>query len=483
MTRRKIRVPRESFFNKTLEEDTREYPCLDCLTSKELEQVEKRVNRLMDFESKARVPFQVTDYISNWLSARPGFEEKNIFDEEVSQKQKYFFKDPWEGGSMIIVKEGQLPITEGFHMILCHSDSPCLRLKSRPVRIEWEAEKKFNHLGVRFSAIPHGGISNHQWVAQQVKVIGYHVGENGKKELIEFPGIVGDSSAHVDYRSGEEVENAFSSEKSLEIIAGHINSKEILEKLELNSLDDLSGSKIFAVPVNEPLPIDEYNWRLLVAYGHDDRSVIFSAVDSLVKTSNPQYTSIVWMTDTEETGENAPSGAEGNFIDLVLDKLIEKESEKLNREISEMERRKMLINSSLIIGDVSIAPYGIDSEDMDPISAPKVGFGMFIDAEEGSTSNRKFVQQLRTLAKKGESRGRNICHQVCGSFYNQDRVDLWTYEFTGKDSLLSKIGQWTWAGIPCASCHSHNEIICPGDELWTSRFYKRFFESDICLAK
>ena len=144
----------------------------------------------------------------------------------------------------------------------------------------------------------------------------------------------------------------------------------------------------------------------------------------------------------------------------------------------------MLQNSSLIIGDVDFAPYGHDAENLDVRSSPKLGFGVYLSSDPSQTSNPNYIRKLRSLAKQGFEKNQNICYQISGVGYDQDRIELWDYNGAEcKQGLVEKIGQWSWAGLPCASSHSHNEIICPGDELATFKFYKRFFESDISIER
>jgi hypothetical protein len=137
------------------------------------------------------------------------------------------------------------------------------------------------------------------------------------------------------------------------------------------------------------------------------------------------------------------------------------------------------ITPPVLIGDVNVAPYGADADSMDVASAPKLGLGTYILADDFETSDADFVRKLRELALEGKDRRSNICHQVVGDFYDQDQSDRWLHTFEGKANLLSRVGQYGWVGIPCSSTHSHNEKICPGDEYWTSLFYRRFLESDI----
>ncbi|OGJ21887.1 hypothetical protein A3K73_06730 [Candidatus Pacearchaeota archaeon RBG_13_36_9] len=472
------KIPTETHDNWVLSDAKREYPSLDCLSKEELNKLEGRVRKLIAFEGEGKVPYKTVEAVERWITGASHFEKRdfdNCFD--GSKKQKIYFVDPWEGNSMLVVKEGREPITEGIHMIMTHSDTPHVRVKPRAVRLEWSADILYHYLGLRLSGIIRGGLAVHHWIGQQVDVIGYISTKQGKRE-IQFPGLIGDYSGHVDRRESEEVRDAFKKERLVEIITGHSSVAEFLKRLELKSLDELSQAALYAVPRNEVLPIDEYNWRLLVGYGQDDKACTFSAVDALVKARNPEYTSIVWITDREEVGDVSPGGAQGSFFDWVLDYLIDKQVEKTGTEINERQKRGLLRKSSVLIGDVNIAPYGPDREVMDAESAPKVGFGTYILGDDLESSHPHFIRYLRELALRGKARGQNICHMISGDFYNQDDFDSWLKNFSGKDSLLSRVGQYAWVGIPCASAHTHNEIICPADEYWTSRLYRRFLESD-----
>ncbi len=471
-------IPIETHDNWVLSGEEREFPALACLSKEVVKSLEGRVRKLIAFEEQGKVPYKAVEAVERWITGASHFERRSLDNgPDGSRKKKIYFTDSWEGNSMILVKEGREPITEGFHLIMTHSDTPHVRIKPRAVRLEWDADKKYNYLGLRLSGIIRGGSSVHHWIGQQVDVMGYISTKQGKRE-VKLSGIIGDYSGHVDTREGEEVRDAFKREPLVEVITGHSSVAEFLERLELNSLDELSHAALYAVPRNSVLPIDEFNWRLLAGYGHDDKACTFSAVDALVRIRNPKYTSIVWVTDREEVGDIAPGGVEGNFFDRVLDYLIDRQAEKTGTEINERQIRKLLYKSSVLVGDVNIAPYGPDYENMDAASAPKIAFGTYILGDDLEASHTDFVRYLRELALRGQGKGQNICYQVAGDFYNQDDFDSWTKNFTGKSHLLSRVGQYAWVGIPCASAHTPNEIICPADEYWTCQLYKRFLESD-----
>jgi len=472
------KIPTETHDNWVLMDAKRDYPSLECLGKETVAQLEGRVRKLMAFEEEGKVPYRAVEAVEKWITGASHFEKRGINNgPDGSKKRKIYFVDQWEGNSMIIVKEGREPITEGFHLIMTHSDTPHVRIKPRGARLEWSQDRVYHYLGLRLSGIIRGGLSVHHWLGHQVDIIGYISTKQGKRG-IQFPGVIGDFSGHVDTRESEEVRDAFKKETLVEVITGHGSVAEFLKRLELNSLDELSQASLYAVPRNSVLPIDEYNWRLLAGYGHDDKACTFSAVDALIHARNPKYTSIVWITDREEVGDTSPGGAEGNLFDGVIDYLVDKQAEKTSTEINERQIRRLLRRSSVLIGDVDIAPYGPDWEKMDAESAPKVGFGAYISGDELESSPPSFVRCLRELALRGKGKGQNLCHQISGTFYSQDDFDLWMSGSSGKDRLLSRVGQYAWVGIPCASAHTHNEIICPADEYWTCRLYRRFLESD-----
>ena len=482
MAKRKIRIPTETFDNYILRGVERKYPSLECLTKAEVKELDSRVRRLMNFESQARIPEHVIKYLSHMLSSR-GFAEGDVNQEEPNyKKRKYFFKDPWMQSSMVVVKRGRESIKNGFNLIVCHADSPCLRIKPKPIRAEWAEDEIYNFLGVRLTANLCGGSPIYHWMGSQVRILG-NIKTKKKRIPINIPGMIGKTSVHVDSSDDETVKLAFPKNESLEIIPGHAGVDETLRRFEIRSHDDFASSRLFAVPTNEPYPMDEYTWRLLAAYGHDDKSCVYAAVDALSKVRDPKRTSIVWITDREEVGDDAPTGAGGPLLDRVLDHLIRTEEFKKRKKLSERDKRRMYSKSCLLIGDITAAPYGHDASAMDIENTAKLGFGVYIGGDPKEVSDADFIWELRNLAKMGISREINICHQVIGSFYHPDSdfSGFGDREHSGKEKLYSKIGRWAWVGLPCASSHGHNEIICPADEMWTSRFYRRFFGSDLSL--
>jgi len=471
------RVPKGTFEDFQLLKKRRPFPSLECLSANQFKEVKGRVAKLIDFHSKSKLAFQAVDYFGNLISEK-GFKEGDCFDNSGIEGKKSFYKDPWQKSSMVIVNQGKESLTEGFHLVISHIDSPCLRVKPRPLRIEGEElETYLGYLGIRLSTIPHGGIITDNWVGKPVKVMGYILEKNREKREIAFPGFVGVNSVHVDSEDTQS-SRVFSPEKSLEIIVGCSEIKEFLKKINFSNSDDFVNSRLWAVPTNEMLVLDEKSLNLIVGYGHDNRTTAFSAVDAITKIKNNKYSSIVWLIDNEEISDPAPAGARGNFLEIILEKFLDIQEKKEGRIISFNERNRLYAKSRELIGDVTFAPYGFDSYSSDFKSSAKIGLGTAIDGGDIQGNDPLFMRDLRNLTESIPKKRTRICHQVTGQFNNQDEFNLWYSGDNPTFPLADKGISFGWVGIPCACLHSSVEVICPGDEYATSELYKRFFESD-----
>ena len=470
-------VPKGTIENFSLFETKRPFPSLECLTSEQMKEVKKRTSEIMDYHSKAKLSYQAVDYFGNLLSEK-GFEERDYSDDSILPGKKFFYKDPWQKSSMIIVNQGRKPLTEGFRLLVTHADAPCLRIKPRPIRMEEMDKDKYNYLGLRLSTIPHGGVITSHWIGQQVKVIGYSIDKNRKRREISFPGFIGINSAHVESENTQDIRD-YSPENSLEIVVGYKDIQGLLKKMDFKSVDDFATSRLWAVPTNEMTLLNEEYPNLLIGYGHDNRTTTFSVVDAIIKAKNQQYSSIVWVVDNEEIFDPAPVGTKGNFLDIILEKMLEDYENKENKKISVTEKNKFYQKSRVIIGDVTFAPSGFDGYEADYLSAAKIGLGTFIEGGDIQGYNPLFIRDLRNLTEPIFEKRTRICHQITGQFYHQDEQSLWYTSENPTFPLADKGVSGAWAGIPCACLHSAVETICPGDEYATSQLYKRFFESPI----
>jgi aspartyl aminopeptidase len=475
----KTSVPKGTFENSIILDERRAFPSMECLTQKQLEAVKKRIVKLTDFHSKAKLSFQAVDYFGN-LASESGFEERNCDDDSPFRRNKLFYKDPWQQSSMILVNKGIRPITEGFRVVVAHVDAPCLRVKPRPLRIEEkDTEKYYSYLGIRLSTIPHGGVLNSNWMGKSVKVMGYTINKDRTRRNISFPGFIGINSVHVESDDTQSMREYYA-EKTLEVITGYAGVKDLLKKLHFQSMDDFVNSRLWAVPTNEMQTFNEEFPNLLVGYGHDNRTTTFSAVDAIIRTKLQQYTSFVWLNDNEEIFDPAPAGTRGNFLEVILEKLIEEQEGREHRKLLDSEKSALFRKSRLIIGDTTFAPYGPDAgEKTDYKSASKIGMGAVIEGGDIQGYNPVFLRDLRNLTDGIPQKKARICHQITGDFYNQDEVPAWYTRENPAFPFADKGLSGCWVAIPCGCLHSSTEVICPGDEYAASELYKRFFESKI----
>jgi aspartyl aminopeptidase len=474
---KKMAVPHDSYDVHSLLEERRPFPSVDCLNETQLAELRKRTASIIDYHSKTKLAFQAVNYFAEALP-NFGFQEEGCFEISDSEKDRVFYKDPWHQSSMIAFIRGKKPISEGFRIIAAHADAPCLRIKPRPIRMEEFGTSKFYHYtGVRLSAIPHGGILNAHWIGQPVKVMGYTINKDRTKREISFPAFVGINSVHVEADDMQSMRE-FSPDSVLEIITGHSGPKDLMKALNFQSLDDFANTRLWAVPTNEMQLFNEEFPNLLVGYGHDNRTTAYTAVDALADIRNPTYDSFVWVSDNEEIGDPSPVGTKGNFLEIIVQKLIEEQEGKEKRKISDTEKNLLYRKSRFIIGDCTFAPYGPDVGEMTDIkSASKIGMGAAIEGGDIQGYDPVFLRDLRNLTEPIPEKRLGICHQVTGDFYNQDEMVSW---FSSHSNFPETKGaSMSWVAIPCACLHSSVEVVCPGDEYAAFNLYKRFFESDV----
>jgi len=405
-------------------------------------------------------------------------EKKRFFRRELHtpnnapRNKRLYFRDAHSGGSLIAVRQGSQPLTEGIQLVATHSDSPCLRLKSQPVRLNTDAMENFSYLGIRLATVPHGGICVHQWPGTNVKVVGlYWPTSQGKPREIELEAIVAESSAHLrDRSSPDDIEGFTSPDRALEIVTSYTSVPELLKGLHFTSIDDFATSQLFAVPTNNTMYLP--GERLLAGYGHDARSSLNASLQAFLGAEGMDHTIMLYISGNEEVGDPTPLGNKGPFLDNVLEYLFSNES------LTSRQRSIALQRSTVVYTDVDTAPGGQeDPGDYDFENAPRVGFGAQIDAWTDYTTSPAMVRALKELAMQGKSRNNHLTHQVRGNSGNQNRTDLW---FNTQDwGTLAKFGGIGGIRIPCVATHGHNEIISLADMYAAYMLTKRFYETPI----
>jgi len=245
------------------------------------------------------------------------------------------------GKAMILGQFGKRPLIEGARLVLAHIDSPRIDLKLQPL---YEGEK-IAYLKTQY----YGGIKKYQWPAIPLAIYGTVVLENGKLIQIEIgdkPGdpvlTITDLLPHLSQKQMEKKLSEAVEGEELNIVIGSIPVKKAedrrlkvedgKETVKLGILEwmnkkygikeeDLVSADLEIVPAGEAKDLG-FDRSMIGGYGQDDRICVFSAMEALLTTKNPEFTNIVILVDKEETGSESNTGALSNFIPDFISEML-----------------------------------------------------------------------------------------------------------------------------------------------------------------
>ena len=437
--------------------EVKKCPAMDNLNESKKKELEKYVKDYMLFLDKARTPRMTVDEMINMVTSK-GFVE---YSSEIKYMPGFYLTN--ENHSCIaLVKLGKKSIEEGIRIVGAHTDSPCLHLKPHPL--------KECPLGVRLDSQPYGGINSWEWFDRLVRVVGVVI-KNGKEIVIDFEGTIMDPAPHLVGKDvmDKKVKDAFDKE-DLDILTGYRSKGELLKKLGIEE-KDFGRAELYVVPIEKTRRIGE----LIVGYGQDDRVCAYTATQGLLE-ADPEYTSIVIGIDKEEIGSTGETGAEGIFLEQVIDKVIAIQTGRALSQITTPYIRNILSESRMISADVTFSANfrNITAGVVDEDNVAKAGYGFTIGIYNGS-GNKYDGNQVSA----------NYADELMGLF---DKAGV-VYQTEGIPSKVGHGGGGTIAkffsargirtadgGVPLSGMHSKTEITHISDVYQTIKAFKTFLE-------
>ncbi len=447
----------------------------DAADTKEKELVFDFDKEYQGFLNKAKTEREAVKIISE-------IARKNSFSPNPPNKQPIKLMKTFQGKLMALSISGKQPINEGINLIVSHLDSPRLDLKQNPLYEDVDLAFMKTHY--------YGGIKKFQWLTRPLAIHGkvirsdgssldIVVGEDDSDPVFTVSDILPHLAKKV--QTDKKVSDAFVGEK-LNLMVGSIpfGDKDTKDRFKLATLnllnerfglveEDLISAELEVVPAGVARDVG-WDRGLTGAYGHDDRSCVFTSLKAILDSKNPQKTALVLFVDKEEIGSDGATGAKSRFLESVLaDLMVAHGKEPLYHEI-----HKILMNSRALSGDVNGA-LDPDFQDVhEKRNAARLGYGICMTKFTGaggkygaSDANAEYVGWLRNL-------------------FNKKKV-VWQ---TGELGKVDEGGGGTVAkflatygmeiidcGPPVLSMHSPFEIAHKGDIYMTYKGYKAFLES------
>lgn len=366
-------------------------------------------------------------------------------------------------------------LEDGFNIITAHIDSPRIDLKPRFL---------FEDDGILLLKTHYyGGIKKYQWFNIPLCLKGVVLKTDGslvEVSIGDAPGepvlVISDLLPHLD-KEDKKVSEKFLGE-DLSPIAGTIplenEEKEAVKLYVLKLLNekygvtekDLIGADLSLVPAFETRGAG-LDSSLIAGYGHDDRVCAYTAFRAIIDSKSQKRSSIVLLFDREEIGSDGNTGAKERFWIRVLKKIVEHNNPNLDVE-------DLIEKSAVLSGDVAA---GLDPKYktvMEPLNAPKLGYGTVLVKYTGvrgksgtSEASAEFFGKIRNLF---------IENDVSWQVGELGKVDQGGGGTVAK--FFAELGSWVLdVGPAVLGMHSPYELVSKADVLETYLAYKTFLEN------
>ncbi len=389
-----------------------------------------------------------------------------------------------KGKGLALAVIGVEPCDKGFNILGAHVDSPRLDLKPNPIYEDNET--------VYFKTHYYGGIKKYQWTTIPLAIHGVVYTSDGKEQIVcvgEDPSdpifYITDLLPHLDGEQMSKKPADIVTGEDLNLVIGGIpvsdkDAKDPYKTAVLKLLNEKYGivEKDFVSAELEIVPADKardvgFDRAYIAAYGHDDKVCAYPALMSLLAQEKPRRTCVTILTDKEEIGSYANSGAQSAIYENFLMELLAKNSggiEKFNMLVF----RKAMENTKMLSTDVTT---GYD---------PKY-------ASVYEARNTAFMSHGIKIEKYTGARGKAGSSEANGDFvakiteiFSANSIPWQTGELGKIDAggggtisaYMAKTGMDVVdCGVPVWSMHAPVELISKIDLYYLYLAYKAFIEN------
>ena len=356
------------------------------------------IRDLLHFIGNAPTSFHAVQHISNMLREK-GFTEILEQDRWNSHKQGSFFVRR-NASSLIIFTLNNKESGSGFRMAGAHTDSPCLKVKPNPQQVN----NTFMQLGVE----TYGGALLNPWFDRDLALAGRVAwrDKNNKihSSLVDFKrpvGIIPSLAIHLDKEANEK--KAINKQTDLVPIVMQVNGNNdadfrkiqqdqlILEHHDIKE-PEIIDHELFFYDCQPPSFVGMNN-EFITGARLDNLLSCYTLVRSLLDSKTTRNTLIV-LNDHEETGSLSTSGAQGTFLQSVLERLL-----------PDIEERQRCISRSVFISADNahgVHPNFADRYDKDHLPQLNRGPVIKYNANQRYATNSHTSSFFKILCEKAD---------------------------------------------------------------------------------
>ncbi|MDR1215308.1 MAG: aminopeptidase [Treponema sp.] len=458
--------------------------CWETAKQEDMAEIEKFAVDYKEFINKGKTEREFTAQCLNILEKKGFIDIENLIlkGSKLSSGAKVYLNV--KGKSVIFAILGKKPLSEGINIVGAHVDSPRIDLKTNPLYEDGGFALFDTHY--------YGGIKLYQWITIPLAMHGVIFTKDGERRDIcigedenDPVFVITDLLPHLAQDQMQKKASEFFRGEDLDVLAGskpYLDEK-VKEKVKLTILNILNerygiteeafaSAEIEFVPAGKARDIG-LDRSLIGAYGHDDRSCAFTALQAvldIVQDDVPEKTIVCYLSDKEEIGSMGNTGAESrqfeNFIAFLCAKSVD-------TPYSDIDTRLVLGKSAMLSADVNAAFDPSFADVWDKKTASYCGKGIVLSKYTGrggkyggSDASAEFCWKIQNILNK---------NKVQWQFGNLGKVDR-----GGGGTIayhIANLGvEVIDCGIPVLCMHAPFEIISKID-LWTTyRGYLAFLK-------
>ena len=379
---------------------------------------------------------------------------------------------------------GKKDLTEGMHLLAAHGDAPRLDLRPNPL---YEKDG-FAAMKTHY----YGGIKKYQWVAQPLALHGTVVKKGGRHidvvigEDENDPVVyISDLPVHLSAKQREKSMEEGIAGEDLNLIVGSVPLqdasdvpvKKFILKLLKDKYDleekDFVSAEFEVVPAGKARDAG-LDGSFIASYAQDDRICVYTALNAVLQTEEPEFTAGAFFVDKEEVGSQGNSGMNSHYMENLTARLTALTGG------DERALRLALENSMLLSADVTL---GYDPQYPDCFevnNTARLGSGPVFTKYAGSKgkrgcndANAEFLALMRDVFDDA---------QVQWQTGGYGRIDL-----GGGGTIAPFAARYGMhvldCGVALLSMHALYELSSKADVYETARAYAAFLKSGADIKK